>query len=195
MSEDPDRPTPDEPSSADTDGSTSDPEVIDSEGLVTRLVDAGIIHEDEKVDDLRLTDEFREDWWKRIEGFHDEGRVRREMAVVADIESAEVTLDETGDGRLVVSHGETELGEWPSRAAFISDLALQPTIAAWLPLWEYLDPISRGELLARIRAFLETCPSCEGALEIEERANAEIGQGSVSIACVNCGQVIVSSEL
>lgn len=195
MTDHPERPTADEPEDTNTDDATPEPQVIDAQGLVTRLVGAGIIQEDENIDDLRLTDEFREDWWEQIEGFHDEERARREMAAITDIDSEKVKVEETDDGRLVVSYEETELGEWHSRAAFISDLALRPTIAAWLPLWESLDPISRGGLLARIRAFLETCPSCEGTLEIEERANAEIGQGSVSIACVDCGQVIVSSEL
>ena len=195
MADDSQRPTPDAPSGSDTDDPTADPEVIDGQGLVARFVGAGILREDEEVDDLRLTDEFRADWWERINGYRDDDRTRREMARFAEVDPETVTLDETGDGRFVVYHGEAKLGEWPSRAAFIADLALQPTIKSWLPVWDRIDPVSRGNLLARIRAFLETCPSCMGLLEVEEQTDAETGRDEVSVACEDCGQVMVSGEL
>ena len=194
MTDDPNRPTADPPADDDTDDATADPEVIDAQGLVARLVGAGILREDEEVDDLRLTDGFREDWWERIDGVRDDERARREMARFAEVDPETVSL-ETDAGRFVVYHKEAELGEWPSRAAFVADLSLEPTMESWLPLWERIDPVSRGKLLARIRAFLETCPSCMGLLEVEEQTDAETGRDEVSVACEDCGQVMVSGEL
>ena len=174
------------------DGTAESAEVVDGQALVAHLLGAGILLEDEQADDLRLTDEFRAAWWDQLETVRDEGRAREQMAGLVDIEPDELRFEEDA-GAFVAFHGETELGEWPSRGAFLADLTLRPTMAEWLPLWERLDPLSRGELLSRLRAFLETCPVCEGGLAFE--GEDENGRSEVSLACADCGRVMVSGEL
>lgn len=194
MAENPNGPDPDAPDPADdADDASAEPEVIGGQALVEQFVDAGIMLEDEQVDDLRLTDDFREAWWGRIETVRDEEHARTGMGALVDIETEELTFEERGD-KFVAFHGDTELGDWPSRAAFVADVALQPTMGEWLQLWERIDPLSRAELLARLRAFLESCPVCEGELEMAERTTGA-GRTEVSIACVDCGQVTVSGEM
>lgn len=179
-------------SSVPGDDAAADPEVVDAHGLVAQLVDAGILREDRTRDDLRLTDAFREDWWTRVDRFREDERARSQLATVVGIDESELTLEPTAE-EFVASHGDSELGEWPSRAAFVADLALQPTLAEWLPLWERIDPLSRGELLSRVRAFLETCPACDGELSVEGAADTE--PGTVAVSCADCGDVLVSAEL
>lgn len=174
-----------------TESPAPEPEVVDGQALVTHLVDAGVLVE--RHDDLQLTDEFRENWRERISRFRGEERAHEQMATILDIDPEEVTLDASGD-RFVVSHEGTELGDWPSWPAFVADLALQPTMAGRLPLWDRLDSLSRGELLSRLRAFLETCPICEEPLLAEERDGGPEGE-EVSIACVDCGRVLVRGRL
>lgn len=193
MSQNP-NPGPDAPGPGETaENPDAEPEVVDGQALVAMLVDAEIMLEDEQADDLRLTDGFRAAWWDDIEAVRDGDRARERMAELVDIERDELRFEERG--AFVVYHGETELGEWSSRGAFLADLALRPTMAEWLPLWERLNPLSRGELLSRLRAFLETCPVCEGTLAFEDEGDAEPERGEVSLACVDCGSVIVSGEL
>ncbi len=194
MSEHSNRVASDTPHSPETDGSSAGATVIDGHGLITALVDASIIQEDEALADHRLTDEFSENWWSRIEQFRDTDRARDRLATVAGIESTELRIKRANDGRFVAVHEGVELSEWPSKAAFIADLALQPTIEESFPLWSRIDPISRGELLVRIRAFLESCPVCEHPLELTEQVTAETEGSEVTLACTECGQTLVTAR-
>lgn len=184
MPPDQERP-PDEP--------THEPEVIGGEGLIDRLRGAEVIRRDDDGDDLRLTDPFWADWRERIVALRDDAHARDELAAAMDVEREAVAL-EAGEDAFVVSHDGEAIGEWPSRAAFLSDLALDPTLREWLPMWQRLDGLSRGELLTRLRGFLEACPVCDGAVDLSA-SDASGDATDVSVACSDCGQVLVSGEL
>lgn len=187
--------------SEDSDGSASDgtdghaaentdggPAVVDGEALIAEFVDSGVLIEE--AEDLRLTDDFREEWWTRIEAVR--GAERTRLGELVGLDPAALELEADGDGFVAIHDGE-EIGDWPSRAAFVADVALQPTIAGWLPLWERIDPLSRAELLGRLRAFLDRCPACDGSLEVAEWTAD--GRTETTITCEECGQTTVNTEL
>lgn len=163
-------------------------ETIRLEELAGELAEASILTEDEQLGDLRLTDEFRRDWWRRIERMRDEERALMHLGLVLELDPDELSTVEE-ETRFSVRHRHVEMGSWPSRAGFVADIALYPTLGEWFPLWDDLDGESRGETLARLRALLEECPSCDGAVHAREQDASD-----VAIVCVECGDVLVSGS-
>ncbi len=161
-------------------------ETIGCEQLAQMLVDASILTEDEEIDDLRLTEEFRHVWRRRIDQLRDTDRAILRMALVLELDPDDLSVEER-DGEFHAFLRGTEIGRWPSESAFLADLAVRPTLEEWLPLWDDLDDASRGELLARLRVFLEACPVCDGDLVPVEPA--PISDTSVELTCSDCGQV------
>jgi len=168
-------------------------ERVDGETIAELLVAQSVLTEDEGRDDLRLAETFRSDWRRRIGQVRDEERARLFLGMLIAVDPVEVTLEQRAE-RFVATREETEIGAWPSRAAFLADVALYPTLGEWVPQWTSLDGESRGELLARLRTFLERCPDCEGALRAEEAAGGDPGELAVSVACTDCEQVIVTGS-
>jgi len=77
--------------------------------------------------DLTLTPAFQSDWRRRIERMRDGERARLQLAMPVGADPTEVQLKGRED-RFVAHYGGREIGAWPSRAAFLADIALYPTI-------------------------------------------------------------------
>ena len=165
-------------------------ETIGREQLAQLLVESSILTDDEQIDDLRLTEEFRQVWRRRIDQLRDTDRAIMRMALVLELDPDDLSVEER-DGEFRAFLRDTEIGEWPSESAFLADLALRPTLEEWLPLWDDLGDASRGELLARLRVFLEQCPVCDGELAPNEIPGAT-GGTAIELACTDCGQVAFS---
>lgn len=161
-------------------------ESIDGEGLIQQLVDVSILVESE--DDLRLGDEFERSWRRRIEHARDGNRVIQHLAMLLEVDPDAFSIDER-EKSIIVQRRGTEAGAWPSEAALIADVALFPIMDEWLPVWEDLDGGGRDELLARLRLFLETCPSCDGELASAKERDLDAGHAVMTLTCEECGQV------
>jgi len=170
----------------------SDPE--ETEEL---LLAAGVVEECADVDDLCLTDEFDEVWWRRIRTFRDDSdRAATQLAAVLDVDPDALDFVET-DGNFAVTFEGDIIARWVSDAAFYADLAAEPTLAEWLSDWDGLGDRQRTELLAGMRAFLGTCPACEAALEPVEDVRKSCCSGdvvSVSVDCADCGAQVFSGS-
>ena len=184
MSQDPSGST----TAADTDEST----VIDGQGLIDRLIQADILREDEAADDLKLTEAFQNAWWERIDTLQSDDQALSELAEHLGVDETDLrTEDET---EYLLYYQDSAVGDWPSRAAFLGDMALQPTIDERFPLWKQIDPMSQGTLLSRLRGFLERCPSCEGKIEVDEEPTSDLNGREVTFACVDCGEITTTGE-
>jgi ribosomal protein S27AE len=66
----------------------------------------------------------------------------------------------------------------------------------WLPEFEALDGVERDESVARLRVFLEVCPSCGGDLEEREdsRNAATVEVSAPDLSCTDCGGGAVLSQ-
>ncbi|MFC7176178.1 hypothetical protein [Halosegnis marinus] len=58
------------------------------------------------------------------------------------------------------------LGRWESRAAFVADLAAHEALGEWTDEWGLVPGGARGRTLSAIRACLDTCPVCEGDIQL-----------------------------
>lgn len=164
----------------------TDPGEADTVGLrvLEALTDAGVVTPDDAAEDLRLADEFHREWERRM-GRLDDRDPTTYLALLLEVDPDELSVT-AGEG-LVVTHSGRQVGEWPSRAALLADVAAATLLGEWLPVWTELDGETRDELVARLRIFLETCPSCGGDL-VQEAID---GDRPVQYGCAECGTQLV----
>ena len=156
--------------------------------IVDRLVAASVVRVDESADDLALTESFRDDWRRRIEQVSDDPT--RYLALLLEADPEALSIDDDAEDAVVrdASGPATRtVGEWPSRAALVADVAAFIALDESVPAFEELDATERDELVARFRAFLESCPTCDGAL-IEESDAEEAAMPAIS--CGHCGAAL-----
>ena len=130
------------------------------------LVNAGVIGPCEHADDLCLRPGFRTAWRDRIEAVRerDPGATRLERA----IDGPDELTFETVGGNVVAIHDNATVGQWSSTAAIIADVAATDVLPSAVSAWERLSPVERLRLLGSLRLFLETCPACDGSVELGE---------------------------
>ncbi|PSP22603.1 hypothetical protein BRC61_04550 [Halobacteriales archaeon QH_10_65_19] len=181
---------------AATQGSAVDATDADDTGTEELLSSAGVVEPCADEDDLCLTDEFSDVWWRRIRQFRaDDERAAGHLATVLDVDPAALSfVDEDQFG---VTYEGDLIAEWTSDAAFYADLAAEPTLAECLGNWDALGDRQRTELLAGLRAFLQECPVCEADLEQVEDVRKSCCTGdvvSVSVDCGSCGARVFSGS-
>ena len=173
-----------------------DGDPVDPEAVETQLLEAGVVEEDEREDDLQLTETFRDDWWRRIRWYRgDETDAKARLGTVLDIDPDGIGFRD--ESRFIVTYEGDRIGAWDSDAAFYADLAVEPTLKEWLPDWEELGDRRRTELIAGMRAFLETCPACEAALEPVENVRESCCSSQVvgvTVDCEACGALVFSGQ-
>ena len=153
-----------------------------------RLRTAEIVEEEQHGDDLRLTRNFREAWWRRIRELRDGDEASERLAAVLEVSPEHLTT-ESGE-RFVVSFDGDPIGQWPSDAAFYADLAVEPCLRERITAWGELGDRNRTELIAGLRAFLEACPTCEADLDTVESARRSCCSSDVvrvNVDCTVCG--------
>lgn len=162
------------------------------------LLDADVLEVTADGNDLRLTDEFRSAWRKRIEVVRESGyepRIARLLGAggVTDPSTIEIRYD---DRRVAVLDDDATVGMWPSEAALVADVAAVPVLRERIPGWDERDPPVRGRLLHSLRVFLEGCPICGGELSLAEETlesccrSAEV----VTLTCRSCDAPILEVE-
>ncbi|NHN46078.1 hypothetical protein G9464_00505 [Halostella sp. JP-L12] len=145
------------------------------------LADAGAIEPCETVDDLCLTDGFRAAWRDEMDG-----DVTADDAVDAlGLRRQDCTLESFGDAYRL-ERGGTRLAQWPSKAALTADVAGARALDGAYDDWSRLSSASRGKLLSALRLFVETCPVCDGPVELGEET-VESCCRSYEVVAVTCG--------
>jgi hypothetical protein len=160
-----------------------------------RLLDAGIVVPCADDEDVCLDAGFRATWRRRIEQCRDDRTARERLAAILGVDPAALSL--TADGEFAVTYDGAPIGQWPSRGAFLADLAAEQTLGEWLPAWDAFDDRERTELLVRLRAFLDVCPACDTDLDVNaDRVSSCCGADleRVSIDCPECGTVFSGSH-
>lgn len=155
------------------------------------LLAEGVVVDSREADDLRLDPTFRDVWRHRIEELRESETGTERLAAHLDVDPDAIALEERDDEYAMLYEGGRVDG-WPSRAAFLADLAVEPTLSEWCPEWESYEPGLRTEIIAGLRAFLERCPACDADLETAESAwETCCREGTdVTVACDACGDVV-----
>jgi len=131
------------------------------------LFEADIVRECDDVDDLCLTDWFREAWEERLAEFVDDEAARiGRLAGMLGAEPDALRVKDVGDSMLVERDGEP-IGSWISRASFAADMAAESVIEERVEGWSRIDVRQRSDMLSPLRGFLQTCPLCGGEIALD----------------------------
>ncbi|WP_256412683.1 hypothetical protein [Halorubrum rubrum] len=138
----------------------------------TALVEAGVLLEDPTIDDFVLEERFHDAWRREARRLADANEDEAALAgflefdAETDLDAASVALTDHGHA-YVASIEDEPAGRWESRQAFLADLAAAAVIDDRWDGWEELSTARRSELLGSLRLFVETCPTCDGAVTLD----------------------------
>lgn len=146
-------------------GPTTDGDVDVPDDPEAVLVENGVVSPCEDVDDLCLEAAVRADWRSRMDELRDGDRTDQ-LAAFVDVDPGKIDLEE--DGHVTARVGSRRIGRWESDAAVLADLAAHGVLASRVAGWESIPSRHQGAIAAGLRAFAETCPSCDGPISITE---------------------------
>ncbi|WP_323677719.1 hypothetical protein [Halorubellus sp. PRR65] len=143
------------------------------------LLDAGAVEPCEDVDDLCLSDEFAEAWQTEMDAI-DDIEVADALATFGfDEDDYELTRH---DDAVLLNRGPHRVGQWPSEAALIADVAGARALTERYDDWTGLSPVGKGRVLNGLRVFLQTCP---------DGSSAEFREDTVESCCSSYDVVTV----
>jgi hypothetical protein len=149
--------------------------------------DADLVEPCDDRDDLCLTDSFEDVWFDAIDALDEPGLDLEAAAIDAfgfDVDPDDLEFTEKDDGAYALSYGTQYGGQWPSYPAIVADLAAASLLDSWLDEWPDYAPRQKGQLLNSLRMFLETCPTAEGAVRIDEEVVESCCNSSTVIAAI-----------
>ncbi|MFC3958842.1 hypothetical protein [Halovivax cerinus] len=132
------------------------------------LVEGGVTVPCEDGDDLCLADGLRDRWRGHVRSVRDGDRTTQ-VAAFVEREPESITLDDSDADRIVVTGSEGgAVAHWESEAALIADLAGARLLDEEIETWSDRPLHERGKVVGGLRAFLETCPACDGRISLDE---------------------------
>jgi hypothetical protein len=90
------------------------------------------------------------------------------LSRLTGVDEGELSLRWLGEAAFARAGGE-HIGHWESRSAYLADVAADRALTANRDDWRSLPLASRSGVLGALRLFVEECPTCEGAVQLEER--------------------------
>lgn len=150
------------------------------------LVDAGAVEPCEDIDDLCLEETFADAWQTEIDAI-DDIAVDDALATFG-FDEADYELSHHGDA-VLLNRGPHRVGQWPSEAALIADVAGARVLADRYVAWEDMEPVAKGRVLNGLRVFLETCPDGSPAEFQEETVESCCSSYDVvTVECTGSGE-------
>jgi len=153
------------------------------------LLEAGAVEPCVEEDDACLTDAYRSAW-------HEEMRQVAAAGVETDDIVSVLALDLDLDEAALTHHGEAilltvndrELGKWESDAALVADVAGARVLAERYDAWPDLSAADRSTVLRGLRVFAETCPLCDGAIQLGQHTEESCCRSYevVAVTCDDC---------
>ena len=176
--------TPIEPSEPDTDA-------VDPEHLLT---DLGAVRPCEDEDDLCLTEAFASAWYERMRSYRDDPRNQHRAATLLSVSPDDVSINPDGAYPRVSVDWRTR--SWPSDGALIADTAADAELAARSDDWRTLHVEQRLGILGALRTFIETCPVCDGDVEMAEDTIESCcrSRDVIAVACQDCAERLLELD-
>ncbi|NEU58309.1 hypothetical protein [Halorussus sp. MSC15.2] len=159
------------------------------------LADAGAVEPCEEMDDLCLSESFRQTWYDNMESIKSDGTEKSDLSHVLDVEEEKLTFDEH-DEALVAQYDGGHLGQWESRAALVADLAAAKVLETRYPDWDALSVTNQSRVLSGLRIFLDACPDCGGDIAMEQETVESCCRTMdvVAVSCSECDSRILEVE-
>ncbi|OYR56770.1 hypothetical protein [Halorubrum halodurans] len=132
----------------------------------TALLEAGVLLEDPTIDDFVLEERFHDAWRREARDLADDDGDESALAAFLDLDAESVALTDHGHAYVATIEDEPA-GRWESRQAFLVDLAAAAVLDERWDGWRTLPTARRSELLGNLRLFVETCPTCDGAVTLD----------------------------
>jgi len=163
-----------------------------------RLLETGALEPCADRDDLCLTESFGQAWNAAIASVREDGVEAETVVQKLDIDVADCTIEEHGEGRLLRagSTGEATggsspvIGQWPSKAALVADSAAATVLADRADWWAETGPAAKGQVLHGLRLFLTDCPTGEGGVEFDQETVESCCRTHevVAVTCTETGE-------
>jgi hypothetical protein len=159
------------------------------------LADAGAVEPCEQMDDLCLSESFRTAWHDTMDSITEDGTEKSLLSDVLDVDADKLTFQEF-ESALVAQYDGGRLGQWESRAALVADLAAAKVLDDRYADWNDLTVTNQSRVLSGLRVFLETCPDCGGAIEMEQETVESCCRTMdvVAVSCSECDSRILEVE-
>lgn len=156
-------------------------------------------------DDVCLEERFKRAWDDHIRGIHHSEAAQRDTLGAlfgagrdaVTIEEYETTapliLDSDDPVRTVVAAVDGErVGMWDSRAAFVADITAATELESRYSDWFDLGDDVRSTVLVTLRAFLDTCPMCDGdvVVSVDDGDACCGGSRVVQATCADCEDLL-----
>lgn len=180
-------------------GPSTRPDADIDPGAVLDAADA--LTECDDVDDLCLTEEFRDDWYARMDELRGEDATRSALAAILGLDAAEIELQDFGGAVVALADkealpGRRRVGQWESNGALIADMAGAHVVADRNPEWAELSTEARGRVLSGLRVFLDTCPTCGGPVRFGEETVQSCCRSRevVAVTCESCDDRLFEAD-
>lgn len=134
------------------------PEELDVGRILSEI---GVLADFEESNEPTLTPAFRDRLCERIETVRERGTNPEDVAELFDVEE----VNPQSETSFALPKG---LVRWESEAALVADIAAGEELRTRLDGWNDLDRSARRDLLTGVRLALDSCPSCDSPLSIEE---------------------------
>ncbi|UPV76387.1 hypothetical protein M0R89_19700 (plasmid) [Halorussus limi] len=159
------------------------------------LADAGAVEPCEQMDDLCLSESFRTEWRDNMDSIKEDGSEKSLLSSVLDVDEDKLTFEEH-DEAMVAQYDNGRLGQWESRAALVADLAAATVLEDRYADWDDLTVTNQSRVLSGLRIFLETCPECGGAVQMEQETVESCCRTMdvVAVSCSECDSRILEVE-
>ncbi len=182
-------------------GKASEPN-RDEDGNVdveANLLDAGALEVCSDRDDLCLTPSFETAWDSRMASRSGDTlgiEFLLEGKELASVDQRDVTLERRHD-RFVASVDDVQFAQWPSRAAYLADIAAAAELRERYTGWFELSFHERTELAGSLRLWLDSCPSCGGTIEMDQEIVESCCRERKVLAssCDACGSRLFEADL
>ena len=178
-----------EPGEGSAGGGELDDVTVDPETL---FLDSEVLEPCVDVDDLCLVDDVRTRWGAFIDDAL-EKEPEHLAAAFLEVEPGRVNMRTMAAGPISVSVDDRVAARWESEAALIADVTASSLLAERVDGWEDYPLEVRSQLASGLRAFVESCPTCEGDISLDEETVESCCRSHevYAVTCESCGSRIL----
>lgn len=147
-------------------------------------------HDPETAADLCLTSRFRRSWYDQCDSERADAKTARRLFSDLEIDLETIDVHRRANSFVAVADvptttRATTLAKWESDAAFVADAAADAVLREWSADWADLAVDTRLELVGALRLWLDRCPSCTGAVSLDEET-VESCCRSIDVVAATC---------